>query len=75
MVAKSLDMWTVLEIKIIKIKALLKNACKKTVDGVRDKIMSLFKTNTIKNYSKPRRISNMCGGRKKPRKSKNQMTK
>ena len=29
---------------------------KKTDDGVTDKIMSLFKTNTTKDYGKPRRI-------------------
>ena len=38
------------------------------VGSVKDKIMSLFKTNTTKNYIKPARISNVYGGRKRPRK-------
>ena len=29
---------------------------------VKDKIMSLFKANTIKNYSKPTPFNNMYGG-------------
>ena len=40
----------------------------KMVGSVKDKIMSLFKTNTTKNYIKPARISNVYGGRNRPRK-------
>ena len=35
--------------------------------SVKDKVMSLFKTNTTKNYSKPTRVNKMYGGGKKPR--------
>ena len=35
---------------------------KKTVDGFKDHIMSLFKT---KDYSKPERVKTLCGGGKK----------
>ena len=42
----------------------------KTVDAVKDKIMSLFKTNAIKDYSKPMNTNNVYGGGKKPRKPK-----
>ena len=40
------------------------------VEGVKGKIMSLFKTNANKNfyYSKPTRVSDVYGGRKKLRK-------
>ena len=38
--------------------------------GVKDKIMSLFKTNTIKNYRKPTRAKNLYVTGKKPRKLK-----
>ena len=38
--------------------------------GVKSKIMSFFKTNTTKNYSKATRANNVDGGQKKPRKSK-----
>ena len=31
---------------------------------------SLFKANTTENYSKPTRVNNAYGGRKKPRKPK-----
>ena len=33
--------------------------------------MSLFKTKTTENYSEPRRVNNVHGGQKKPRKQKN----
>ena len=33
--------------------------------GVKDKIMHLFKTNTIEKYSKPKRARKVYGGRKK----------
>ena len=36
--------------------------------SVKDKILSLFKTNTTENYSKPIYVSNMYGGQKKPTK-------
>ena len=36
--------------------------------GVKDKIISLSKTNTFENYSKPARVKNTYGGQKKPRK-------
>ena len=38
------------------------------VGGVKDKIMSLSKSNATKNYSKPTRINNVHGDRKKLRK-------
>ena len=38
--------------------------------GVKGKIMSLFKTSTTKNYSKPTHVKNVYGGEKKPRKLK-----
>ena len=38
--------------------------------GVKDKIMSLLKTNTTKDYNKPTRVNNVFGGGKKPRKLK-----
>ena len=41
------------------------------VGSVRDKIISLFKTNTIKNYDKPTYVSNVYGDQKKLRKPKN----
>ena len=40
------------------------------VGGVNDKIMSLFKTNTSKEFSKTTRVSNVYGGGKQPRKTK-----
>ena len=40
------------------------------MSGVTHKIMSFFKTNTTKNYSKPRRVKNFYGCRKKLRKPK-----
>ena len=43
---------------------------KERVECVTDKIMSLFKTNTTKDYSEPRRIENLHDRRKKPRKLK-----
>ena len=43
-------------------------AHKKTVGSVKDKIMSLFKTNTTKEYSKSTLAKNVYGGEKKPRK-------
>ena len=43
---------------------------KQTVAGVKDNFMSLFKTNITENYSKPKRVNNVYGGRKKPRKPK-----
>ena len=39
---------------------------KKTAGGAKDKIMILFKTNTDKDYSKPKRFNNLYGGAKKP---------
>ena len=42
----------------------------KTVDGAKDKFMSLFETSTIKNYSKQTLVKNLHGGAKKPRKLK-----
>ena len=38
--------------------------------GVNDKIMSLFKTNTTKEFSKTTRVSNVYGGGKQRRKTK-----
>ena len=38
--------------------------------GVKDKIMSLFKTNTSKDYSKSACVNNVNGGGKKLRKPK-----
>ena len=38
--------------------------------GVKDKIMHLFKTNAIEEYSKPKRARKVYGGRKKSRKPK-----
>ena len=38
--------------------------------GVNDKIMSLFKTKTTKEFSKTTRVSNVYGGGKQPRKTK-----
>ena len=35
---------------------------KNMVGSVQDKIMSLFKSNTTKNFSKPTRVNNMYGG-------------
>ena len=52
------------------INCLYSRDCKKTIGGVKDKIMSLFKTNTTKDYSKPTRFKNAYRGRKKPRKQK-----
>ena len=47
---------------------------KRTVDGIKDKILkhllSLFKTNITKSYSKPTRARNVYGGQRKPRKTK-----
>ena len=42
----------------------------KTVGCVKDKVMSLFKTNTTKDYSKLTRVKNVYGGGKKSRKPK-----
>ena len=36
--------------------------------GIKDKIMSLFKVNTTKNYMKPTCVNNVHGDRKKPKK-------
>ena len=44
----------------------------KTVGGVKDTIISLFKKNIAKDYSKVKCIKNLCGGGKKPRKLKMQ---
>ena len=38
--------------------------------SVREKIMSLSKASTIRNFSKPTHVSMMYGGQKKPRKPK-----
>ena len=43
---------------------------KKTVGGVKDKIMSHFKTNTSNDYSKSACVNNVNGGGKKLRKPK-----
>ena len=43
---------------------------KKKEGDAKDKIMSLFKTNKTKYYSKPTCAKNVYGGRKKPRKLK-----
>ena len=40
------------------------------VGDVEDKIMSLFKTNTAKDYSKPTHVNHVYEGGKKPRKPK-----
>ena len=40
------------------------------VGGVKDKIMSLFKTNIIKDYSKLTRFKNLYGREKKSRQLK-----
>ena len=45
-------------------------AREETVGGVKDKIVSLFKTNTTQNYSKPTRVKNVYKGSKKSEKSK-----
>ena len=37
--------------------------------GVKGKIMSLFKMNTTKNYSKPKCFKNVYGGRKSRKQS------
>ena len=37
--------------------------------GVKDKSMSHFKTNTIKDLSKPKNVNNVYWGGKKPRKA------
>ena len=47
---------------------------KKMMVGVKDKIMSLFKTNTTDNSSKPTRVNNVYRGRKKLRKTKSKKT-
>ena len=38
--------------------------------GVKEKLMSLFKTTTSKDYNKPTNINNLYGGQMKPRKQK-----
>lgn len=43
--------------------------------GVEGKIMSFFKMNTTKNYSKPKCFKNVYGGRKKSRKQSENKTK
>lgn len=43
---------------------------KKIVFGVKDKILSLFITNTMKDYNNPTRAISVYGGGKKPRKRK-----
>ena len=40
------------------------------VSGVKGKVISLFKTITPKDYSKPKHVSHVYGRGKKPRKSK-----
>ena len=42
----------------------------KTVGGAEGKIMSLFKSNTIKNYRKPTRVKNVYGSGKKTKETK-----
>ena len=42
----------------------------KTVGGVEGKIMSLFNSNTTKNYRKPTRVKNVYGSGKKPKETK-----
>ena len=43
--------------------------------GCKDKVMSLFKTNTTKNYSEPTLVNKVHVGSKKPRMQKNKMIK
>ena len=43
---------------------------KKMLGDAKDKIMSLFKTNTIEDCIKPAHVSNVYGGEKKPSKPK-----
>ena len=38
--------------------------------GIKDKIMSLFRTNTNNDYSKPAHVNNVFGDQEKPRKPK-----
>ena len=45
-----------------------------TVYGVKEEIMSLFKTNTTKDYSRPTRVNNVYSGGKKSRKPIKQNT-
>ena len=40
------------------------------MSSVKDEIMSLFKTNTTKDYAKPAQVKNVYGGGKKPQKLK-----
>ena len=49
---------------------MLPSFLKKQWVGVNNKIMSLFKTNITKNYSKPTGVNNVYGGWKKLRKPK-----
>ena len=71
------------EEELIKKKAIVKNnrcntcnwfinyflgSAKRTVGGVKDKIINLFKTTTTRDYSKPKRPGNLYGGGKKPNK-------
>ena len=40
------------------------------MSAIKDKVMSSFKTNTTKDYSKPKRVNNVYGGDKKNLKTK-----
>ena len=43
---------------------------KKKEEDVKDKIISLFKTDKTKNYSKPTRVNNVYGGEKSKKNTK-----
>ena len=43
--------------------------------GVKDKVMRHFKTNTAKDYSKPKRVNNVYRGRRKKTHTKKQKYK
>ena len=63
------------KLSTIGLLTLISRPFKKTVDSVKEKIMSIFKRNaklwfTIKYYSKPTRTKNVYGAGKKSRKLK-----
>ena len=49
---------------------LIKKVKQKIMDNVKDKIMSISKTNTKEEYSNPTLLNNVYGGGKKLRKAK-----
>ena len=54
----------------MKMKILYFQNRKKTVDGVRKKTMTFYKTNITENYTKPIRVNIVFGGPNNPRKPK-----